>query len=165
MSNPKGFILYKIYYDSELVYLGRTKQPLQDRIRGHLFKKPMHRSIGIEFVTKIEYAEFETEADMNVYEVYFINLYRPPLNRDDKARDRLTVSMPPVEWKTYTTPLWEKWKDEIQQADRAADEKRKKACLRIEQTRAMRKKRARGEITEDEYFNFLEGSGRTKNDT
>ena len=46
MTNPQGYILYRIYYGDDLVYLGRTKQPLQSRIRGHLFKKPMHRLIG-----------------------------------------------------------------------------------------------------------------------
>lgn len=53
MANPKGFILYRIWYGDNLVYLGRTKQPLQSRIHGHLFKKPMHRSINIEFIQKM----------------------------------------------------------------------------------------------------------------
>lgn len=70
MSKIQGFILYRIWYGDVLVYLGRTKQPLQSRIHGHLFKKPMHRSISINLVTKIEYAEFRTEADMNLYEIY-----------------------------------------------------------------------------------------------
>lgn len=62
MSKIQGFILYRIWYGDVLVYLGRTKQPLQSRIHGHLFKKPMQRSISINLVTKIEYAEFQTEA-------------------------------------------------------------------------------------------------------
>ena len=73
----------------------------------------MHRSISINLVTKIEYAEFSTEADMNLYEIYFINLWKPPLNIDDKCKDNLTVSLPDVEWKTFTTHLWDKWKNEI----------------------------------------------------
>lgn len=44
--------LYKIYYDDVLVYLGRTKQPLQTRLRGHFFKKPMHRVIDIQQVSR-----------------------------------------------------------------------------------------------------------------
>ena len=63
----KNFVLYRIYYGENIVYIGRTKQPLQDRIRGHMFKKPMQRSISIDNVSKIEYAEFQTEADMNLY--------------------------------------------------------------------------------------------------
>ena len=47
MKKIQGFIIYRIWYGDILVYLGRTKQPLQSRIHGHLFKKPMHRSISI----------------------------------------------------------------------------------------------------------------------
>lgn len=53
----QGFLVYRVWYGDTLVYVGRTKQPLQDRIRGHLFQKPMHRTIAIEQVTKIEYGE------------------------------------------------------------------------------------------------------------
>ncbi len=42
----KKFILYKIYDDKGIIYLGRTKQKLQDRLRGHFFKKPMQREIA-----------------------------------------------------------------------------------------------------------------------
>ena len=41
----QGFLIYRIWYGDCLVYVGRTKQPLQSRIRGHLFNKPMHRTI------------------------------------------------------------------------------------------------------------------------
>lgn len=160
MQNKKKFILYRIYYGDDIVYLGRTKQPLQDRIRGHLFKKPMHRSICIDLVSKIEYAEFQTEADMNVYEVYFINLFRPPLNRDDKAHDSLTISLPEVQWKLFSTPLWEKWRKEIDQKDLEEDEKRKKKNALLLLQREMRKKKHEGEITEDEYYDFLERIGK-----
>jgi hypothetical protein len=88
-----AYILYRIFYGGDIAYWGRTKQPLQDRIRGHLFKRAMHREIDIDAVSKIEYAEFSSEADMNVYEVYFINLYKPTRNYDDKARDALTVTL------------------------------------------------------------------------
>ena len=113
-----GFLLYRIFYGEEIVYLGRTMQPLQDRIRGHLYKKPMQRAIDIRYVTKIEYAEFQTQADMFLYEIYFINLWKPVLNRDDKAHDQLTISLPPVEWTPFVTPLWEKWTRQIEQIDR-----------------------------------------------
>lgn len=50
----QGFLIYRIWYGNCLVYVGRTKQPLQSRIRGHLFSKPMHRTVNIEQVTKSE---------------------------------------------------------------------------------------------------------------
>ena len=91
----QGFLIYRIWYGNCLVYVGRTKQPLQSRIRGHLFSKPMHRTVNIEQVTKIEYAELGSEADMNLYEIYYILRLHPPLNVDDKARDDLrSLPMP-----------------------------------------------------------------------
>lgn len=113
MPSPKGFILYRIWYKDCLAYLGRTKQPLQARIRGHMFARPMHRAINIHNVTKIEYSQLQTEADMNLYEIYFINLWKPPLNVDDKARDNLTISLPELEWKEFHPVNWDKWKQEL----------------------------------------------------
>ena len=101
----QGFLVYRIWDGNDLIYIGRTKQPLQNRIRGHLFQKPMHRTLSVDLVTKIEYAELQTEADMNLYEIYFILREHPPLNVDDKTRDYPTVELPPMKWKEFTTPL------------------------------------------------------------
>lgn len=154
--NFGGFTLYRIYYGDNLVYLGRTKQPLQNRIRGHLFKKPMHRELHIEQISKIEYSTFQTEADMYLYEIYFINLWHPPLNRDDKATDNLTVTLPPVEWKLFETKLWDKWKREIEESNAADEAERKKRLVIFEKDREMRRKRMTGLITEEEYWDFWE---------
>lgn len=113
MASPKGYILYRIWYGSCLAYVGRTKQPLQARIHGHMFAKPMHRAIDIHNVTGIEYAGLQTEADMNLYEIYFINLWKPPLNVDDKARDNLTIKLPDLEWETFIPSNWDEWKQKI----------------------------------------------------
>ena len=117
MASPQGFILYRIWYGSHLAYLGRTKQPLQARIRGHMFNKPMHRSINIHNVTKIEYTTLQTEADMNLYEIYFINLWKPPLNVDDKARDDLTIVLPALEWTEFVPSKWDEWKRQLNSDD------------------------------------------------
>ena len=155
-ANFAGFTLYRIYYGEHIVYLGRTMQPLQNRIRGHLFKKPMHREICIDQVSKIEYATFQTQADMYLYEIYFINLWRPPLNKDDKASDELTVSLPEVEWKLFTTPLWDKWKREIEEKDTAAANQRKAEIEALEKKQELRRKWHAGEITEDEYYAYAD---------
>ena len=155
MSKIQGFILYRIWYGDVLVYLGRTKQPLQSRIHGHLFKKPMQRSISINLVTNIEYAEFPTESDMNLYEIYFINLWKPPLNIDDKCNDELTIRLPDVEWKVFSTPLWDKWKEEITSIDKAYEMRKQEKAAKFEMDRLMRRKRHSGEITEEEYRKYL----------
>ena len=150
----QGFVLYRIFYGDTLVYLGRTKQPLQNRIRGHLFKKPMHRSMEINLVSRIEYAQFQTEADMNLYEIYFINLWKPPLNIDDKCKDNLTVSLPEVKWTQFQTSLWGKWKEEIEKNDTEYDMKKQEKAAAMEMIRVMRKKWHDGEITENDYYDF-----------
>ena len=117
MASPQGFILYRIYYGDHIVYVGRTKQPLQSRIRGHMFAKPMHKSIDIHNVSKIEYTMLQTAADMYLYEIYFINLWKPDLNVDDKAKDKLTITLPDLEWKGFVPVNWDKWKSQISPGD------------------------------------------------
>ena len=159
MAKPQnfgGFTLYRIYYGDQIVYVGRTMQPLQNRIRGHLFKKPMHRAINIEQVTKIEFARFHSESDMMVYEIFFINLWKPALNRDDKAPDALTITLPPVEWELFKTPLWDKWRAEIAAIDAQDADRRKKKQEIIAKDSEMRAKRRAGEISEEEYWTFWE---------
>lgn len=154
----KGFLLYRIYFRRQnggefLAYIGRTKQPLGTRIRGHLFAKPMHRSIHIEQVSKIEYAQLPTEADMNLYEIYYILKEKPPINVDDKARDSLTVVLPELEWQRYDPPLWDKWKDELEVLDRGWNEKSRRLHRDIPQELSILRSRWRmGELTEEDYY-------------
>lgn len=159
-ANFAGFTLYRIYYGDKIVYLGRTMQPLQNRIRGHLFKKPMHREINIDLVSKIEYATFQSMADMYLYEIYFINLWHPALNKDDEASDALTVSLPEVDWQLFTTPLWEKWKREIVEKNIVHQEKKTAKLVVFEEIHPeMRRKRRCGEITEEQFDAFVEEMG------
>lgn len=156
----QGFLLYRIYYDGpagdSLVYVGRTKQPLQDRIRGHLFAKPMHRSIDIRLVTRIEYARLKTEADMNLYEIYYILKDRPPLNVDDKARDSPTVSLPELGWTEFKTPLWEKWVEALD--TKATERERMKRRLRDlpQEMAVLRSRYKMKEISESEFWDQKE---------
>lgn len=82
-----------------------------------MFNKPMHRAINIHNVTKIEYTELQTEADMNLYEIYFINLWKPPLNVDDKAKDDLTISLPDLQWAEFIPFKWDEWKTQLKSED------------------------------------------------
>ena len=153
--------LYKIHYAHGLAYIGRTKQKLSDRLRGHFFKKPMHREIDIDAVTLIEYAELPSVADMYVWEVLLINALKPMHNHDDKARDELDAELATLcsrlEFKPYTTPLIDKWKMQIAERDRADAEKRKAEIARGIEGLEMRRKKRAGEITEDEYWDWMEG--------
>lgn len=117
MASPKGFILYRIYYGDHIVYVGRTKQPLQARIHGHMFTKPMHRSIDIHNVSKIEYTSLQTASDMNLYEIYYINLWKPELNVDDKEKDQLTIHLPELQWQEFVPANWDNWKTQLKPDD------------------------------------------------
>lgn len=145
-------LIYKIYYGNTVAYLGRTCQPLQNRIRGHVFGKPMHRKIDIFQVSKIEYAKFSTVADMYLYEIYFINKLKPPLNRDDKASDELSVTLPEPEWHEFTTHLWDKWKAQIEE-DNSEEKRLRKECNEFrEQLLILRREHAAGRLSADEYW-------------
>ena len=108
--------LYKIYYKCEpapyLAYIGRTRNDLTARIRQHFTGHVFMKTLDITGVSHIEYAEFETVADMFVAEVIYINILKPPLNVDDKASDELTIKadLSAVEWRLWDKPrLIEKW--------------------------------------------------------
>lgn len=150
------YIVYRIYYGDCLVYVGRTKQPLQNRIRGHLFNKPMHRTISIEQVTKIEYAELNSEADMNLYEIYYILKLHPPLNVDDKAKDDLSVTLTDLEWREFSTHLWEGWRQEIAKQDSDAERLRRRYIEIPQEMSVLRSLRRTGEVTEFEFEEKLE---------
>lgn len=112
------YILYKIFYNSPdgefIAYLGRTKQRINSRLIGHFKQRPMHKLIDIFSVSHIEIAECRTEADMFLYEIYYINKYKPALNRDDKSKEELTIVLPELDFKTlHNEEIMEKWKQEI----------------------------------------------------
>ena len=152
----QGFLLYRIYYGDVLVYVGRTKQPLKNRIRGHLFAKPMHRSIAIEQVSKIEYAELSSAADMNLYELYYILLWKPPLNVDDKEKDRLSIALPELDWKPFSTNLWDKWKEELVNRQTEYERLRRRYHEYPENLRVLRSAYRMGTIDEDTFYSRKE---------
>lgn len=152
----KTHAVYRIYYGDSLVYVGRTNQPLQARIRGHLFAKPMHRILDIKQIGRIEYHEFEREADMNLYEIYFILTLKPPLNVDDKTRDYPTVTLPDVAWETFSTPLWDKWKKELLEAEESGKAARRRLHEIPQEVHVIRSQYRMGQITEDEKDDAIE---------
>lgn len=151
----KVYTIYKIYYGSIVVYVGRTKQKLQTRLHGHFFNKAMHKYIDIFKVTKVEYAETKTVADMYLYEIYYINKYKPPINRDDKANDDLTVKLPELEFKPYEIKLIDKWKKQRQ--EQVDKKRRKEVCTRIANEKYRNAKViARRELTPELYEEWLQ---------
>lgn len=147
-----SFILYKIYYGDELVYLGRTKQKLQDRLHGHFFKKPYHRVINLLRVTKLEYAEFQSEADMFLYEIYYINKLKPLLNCDDCAKDELSVTLPEAEFRPFECSKIDQWKDQIKESSSEFEYLSQELQSLQQNLSVLRKQRRDGLIDEDAYW-------------
>ena len=161
MPKEKQFILYKIYYDydgkEKLVYLGRTKQPLRQRLYNHFFKPSLMRTLSLNITCKVEYTLCKTEADMNLYEIYYINLYKPTLNVDDKCKDDMTVSLPDLEWIEWKDDIINKWKDKYNEKHNFFDEKYRVWNQYVEVgQRAARMLKIAGRITEGEYYDYKE---------
>lgn len=153
--------LYKIYYDDCLVYIGRTNQKLQDRLRGHFFKKPMMRTLDLHNVSKIEYAELSTEADMNLYEIYYILKLKPCLNKDDKAKDDLTVSLPELKWNEFELTLKDKWIEKLDENEHKIEDYRRKLASVSCQISNLHKNIPRDKDSV-EYHNYLDNLYRLK---
>jgi len=116
----------------------------------------MHRDIDVFNTTKVEYAEFKSEADMNIYEIYFINLWKPRFNCDDKAPDDVSVTLPDVKWIEFTIKLMDKWKKEITDRDLAEKIKKERSLEVFKEKQELRIKKRSGELTEDEYWNAVD---------
>lgn len=152
----KKFLLYRVYYLNKIAYVGRTSQPLQTRLHGHLFKAPMMRTFNVNLISKIEFAELPTESDMFLYEIYYINKWKPALNVDDKAHDELTLCLPELNWTEFTTPLMDKWKEQLAQRDEEQKKhKDNREDLRKKRSQ-LRKDFKNGKMSEDEYYEALE---------
>jgi hypothetical protein len=110
--------------------------------------------IDIMNVTKVEICNFKTEADMYIYEIYLINKLKPLLNRDDKAFDEVTISLPEVDFKEHVPKLMESWKKKILEAEKEAEQQRQK-----EEERFEAKREARRRLKGEDYFQWLEDNG------
>ena len=152
----KQFLLYRIYYDFGLAYVGQTAQPLKRRLHGHFFAKPMMRKIDPRHVVRIEYAACKTRADMNLYEIYYIEKLKPPLNFADKDHDELSVTLPDIPFLPFDCDLLPKWCIELEERERREDAARKrKPQIEVEKL-DLRRKFRKGAVSEDEYYARLE---------
>ena len=115
MANTIYRIWGKVCGKDKVIYIGRTKQPLQNRLRGHFFGHPMHRKVDVSEVTRVDYAEFETVANMYVVEVLLINIYKPILNHDDKSLDEMTLPITlDIDWREWVNDkLANKWRKKL----------------------------------------------------
>lgn len=104
----KKFVLYKIYYGEKLIsYVGQTTQELQNRMYQHFFKDV---DLDIRSLKKIDFAYCKSQADLNVYEMYYINKIHPFENRLGVSKDSLSIELPELEFENFDISILEKYK-------------------------------------------------------
>ena len=78
------------------------------------------------------------------------------MNVDDKAHDDLSVSLSEVAWKSFSTHLWDRWRQEIRQRDGEIDRVRKRYVEIPQEIAVLRSLHRTGQVTEFEYEEKLE---------
>lgn len=68
----KGNFVYRLIHNNEIIYIGKSTQ-INVRLTHHLRDK--------DFDT-VEVIQFDNEVDMCISEIYFINKYKPRLNKE-----------------------------------------------------------------------------------
>lgn len=90
------------YRTKDIIYVGKTKRPLETRMYEHFYKGGHLPSKCYNSVGRIEYITCKTEADAILVENYFINKYKPRYNTQDKVQSPLTVSIDVKDnWKLF----------------------------------------------------------------
>lgn len=87
--------------DEEVIYVGYTSQTLEKRMQQHWEQGHLPNEC-YNNVSKIEFIEYNTNADAMIMETYFINEYKPRFNKLNKQLDRITLPFKiNKEWKLY----------------------------------------------------------------
>ena len=94
------YFIYKYVYRGEIIYIGKTKRDLSERIYEH--------SVELKFLpylneSKIYYFELPTHVEMDIYEKYLINVYMPKLNVVDTDGARFNFKINEPKWKRFSS--------------------------------------------------------------
>jgi hypothetical protein len=116
----------------------------------------MMRKIDPRDVTRIEYAVFASRADMNLYEIYYIEKQKPPLNFADKHTDKLTVALPDVDFVEHRCKLLGKWRAEIERKEQCEAARKKEVMDAEIQKRELRRQFHDGIVSKENYYAMKE---------
>lgn len=86
--------------DDNVIYIGRTNN-LVKRMKEHFSENGHLPSECYESVVKVEFIILNNEIDMNIYELYYINLFKPYYNTKDKKETDTEVNLPSKVWRIY----------------------------------------------------------------
>lgn len=95
------WILYRMLDDNgKVLYVGQTVQLLKKRIRQHFGPKGYIKPV-LHQVARVEFAHVPNDADLNLYEAYYIGLENPPINGLLKTVDRPTITLEPLVFEEF----------------------------------------------------------------
>lgn len=92
----KKYYIYR-YFNSkhDVIYVGLTERPLKERVREHRVEELQKETAFID------YATVKTKADMEIYEIFYINKYLPKFNIKSVDSERTTIQLPELDFKIY----------------------------------------------------------------
>lgn len=115
MSKMYYIYLLKDEFDN-CIYVGKTSN-LKPRISNHIsirsatyyndkYYDNEDENKKSNEIHKVEYAECCSEVDMCIYEIYYINKFKPKYNKEYKFKDSIcTIELPELIFKPYSVPV------------------------------------------------------------
>lgn len=83
--------------NGNVIYVGRTDQPLIDRINTHNHLPER----CYKDRKKIEYSICKDKPTLVIYELYYINKWKPKYNTVQKYKDEIGLQLPELTWELY----------------------------------------------------------------
>jgi hypothetical protein len=91
--------LYFFYnLNKELIYIGKSTSSLGERVVSSSMERGSSRFVS--------FAIPATKSDTNIYELYYISKFKPPLNKEAKENDNTTIILPELEL-TEPIPIYD----------------------------------------------------------
>ena len=93
------YFLYRFLdKNNNIIYIGKTQgKNLRARMKTHCHL-PVICYLSI---AKIDFCKLKTSSDLAVYEIYYINKYKPIYNTAEKYNDGMSIILPELQWEEY----------------------------------------------------------------
>lgn len=92
--------IYKYMWNDEVIYVGKSNTDIEKRIQCHSREDKFQKYLAD---SDIYYCFLPNEATTDIYELYYINKYRPVLNVTSKYDDEpVGITVANIEWCKYT---------------------------------------------------------------